>query len=51
MTTTTKLSYNGVMAKENQVITNNILNAEGIWKGKTVKSKETIENQMHRIMK
>ena len=44
MTTTVKLSWHGAMAKENQIITNYILNVEGTWKGKVVKGKGTMEN-------
>ncbi len=51
MTSTTKISWHGAMAKENQAITNYILDAEGTWKGKTVKGKGTMENQMHRVIK
>ncbi len=51
MVSTTKLSWHGAMAKENQAITNYILNAEGTWKGKTIKGKGTMENQMHRVIK
>lgn len=48
--TTTKLSWPGSMGKENQVITNYILNAEGMWKGKAIIGKGTIENWMHRVI-
>jgi len=51
MVSTTKLSWHGAMAKENQAITNYILDAEGTWKGKTIKGKGTMENQMHRVIK
>lgn len=46
-----KLSWHGVMAKVNQVITNYILDTEGMWKEKAVKGQDTMENQMHRVIK
>ena len=46
-----KISWHGLMSKENQVITNYVLNAEGTWKGKTIQGKGTMENQMYRIIK
>jgi hypothetical protein len=51
MTITTKLSWHGLMAKENQAITNYILNVEGTWNGRPIKGKGTMENQMHRVIK
>jgi len=50
MTTTTKLSWHGAMTKENHAITNYFLNIEGTWKGKAVKEKGIMENQMHRVI-
>jgi len=43
MTPLTKISWHRAMAKENQTITNYVLNAEGTWKGKIVKGKGTIK--------
>ena len=38
------------MAKENQVISNYVFDAEGTWKGKAVKRKGTMENQMYIVI-
>jgi len=51
MRATTKISWYGAMAKENQTIINYILDAEGTWKGKTIEGKGTMENQMPRVIK
>lgn len=51
MTPSTKISWHGAMVKENQTLTNYILDAEGTWKGKIVKGKGTMENQMHKVMR
>ncbi|MHA1224329.1 MAG: hypothetical protein ACTSP3_13965 [Candidatus Heimdallarchaeaceae archaeon] len=47
---TAKISWLGVLGKENQFITNYVLEAEGSWKGKEIKGKGTLENMMHRII-
>ena len=51
MVSTSKLSYIGSMGKENEYMTNYVLNANGTWGGKPIKGKGTMENQMHRIIK
>lgn len=51
MITTTKLSWYGAMTKENQIITNYILNTEVTWKRKQIKGESTMENQMQRVIK
>ncbi|MCE7739270.1 MAG: hypothetical protein GPJ50_07820 [Candidatus Heimdallarchaeota archaeon] len=50
VTSTAKISWLGVLGKENQYITNYVLEAEGTWKGKSIKGKGTLENMMHRII-
>lgn len=50
VTSTAKISWLGVLGKENQYITNYVLEAEGTWKGKRIKGKGTLENMMHRII-
>ncbi|MCE7743350.1 MAG: hypothetical protein GOP50_12940, partial [Candidatus Heimdallarchaeota archaeon] len=47
---TAKISWLGVLGKENQYITNYVLESEGTWKGKKIKGKGTLENMMHRII-
>lgn len=51
VTSTAKISWFGVLGKENQFITNYVLTAEGTWKGKKIKGKGTMENMMHRVIK
>ncbi|GAH80840.1 unnamed protein product [marine sediment metagenome] len=50
VTSTAKISWYGVLGKENQYITNYVLTAEGTWKGKKIKGKGTLENMMHRVI-
>jgi len=50
MTSSTKLSWQGAIKKENQVISNYILSAERTSKGKTIKCKGTMENQMQKVI-
>jgi len=51
VTSTAKISWFGVLGKENQFISNYVLTAEGTWKGKKIKGKGTMENMMHRVIK
>ncbi len=48
---TAKLSWVSAMGRENQFLTDYLIEAEGTWKGKQIKGKGTMENQMHRIIK
>ncbi len=50
VTSTTKISWLGTHGKENQTLTNYVLEAEGTWKKKEIKGKGTMENQQHRII-
>lgn len=50
VTTESKISWHGELGKENQFITNYILNAEGTWNSKPINGNGTMENQMHRII-
>lgn len=47
---TKKLSWVGLLGKENEFITNYVLRAHGTWKGKRIEGKGTLENQMHRMI-
>ena len=51
VTTSAKISWLGILGKENQFITNYVLNVEGTWKDRKIKGKGTLENMMHRIIK
>ena len=50
VTSEAELSWLGILGKENQFITNYVLKAEGTWKGKKIKGKGSMENQMHRVI-
>lgn len=50
VTSTAKISWLGMLGKENQMLTNYVLEAEGTWKKKKIKGKGTMENQQHRII-
>ncbi|MFX1514013.1 MAG: hypothetical protein ACFFCQ_15650 [Promethearchaeota archaeon] len=43
-------SWVGAMGRENEFITNYILEARGVMEGKDIEGKGTMENQMHRII-
>ncbi len=43
-------SWMGAMGRENEFITNYVLEAKGTWNNKEIEGKGTMENQMHRII-
>ncbi len=44
------ISWVGAMGKDNEFISNYVLEAEGTWLGQPITAKGTLENQMHRII-